>query len=169
MDGLRNSRLFPAFKDLSNYDSPWDSYHEEKDGMLTPKGHWCFMAEVIDFNFTIRPRVLVKTWTGEELVVHFYHEQSESPTTFSWKELNRKGACLAILYAKRKHFMDLTEGVRVEHLDSVFVFKAPLAVLRTSSDNILAEACYHGSCVQTKRQNGDPLLNCSACKTRKVL
>ena len=112
---------------LPDWHSPWGIYYEERGAMLSPTMHWCFLAEVAEkVQFIVRPRVLVRTASGKRHVVHFYHERNEEPTTFNWSQLV-PGATLAIMYAKCKDMMDGTLGIRQEHLNSVFVFKATLS------------------------------------------
>jgi hypothetical protein len=117
---------------------PWGPYYSEKDGALLKTMHWCFLAEIVDVSSSFRPCVLVRTARGEELILHFYHEASDEPTTFAWRDL-KKGSTLLLMYSYRKLFMDMSEGIRHEHLDSVFVFRASLEILLKELDMLIRD------------------------------
>jgi hypothetical protein len=139
MLGHRHPQHFPSFADLPEYDSPWGPYYIQKcGGMMVKTKHWCFLAEIVDVSSFFRPRVLVRTDGGEELIVHFHHEASEEPTTFEWRDLE-KGSTLALMYSYRKRMRDMSEGIRHEHLDSVFVFRASLEKLLKESDILIRD------------------------------
>lgn len=101
---------FPNFDDLPDYDSPFN-FHEEKDGFLSPVRHWCLLGEIKEFIQCLRLRVSLKLRSGQVITVHFYHNNTDQPTTFSWKEI-KKGRTMAILYAKQKNFLDFSVGIR---------------------------------------------------------
>lgn len=129
--------------------------------MLTKTKHWCLLANIKDVSNVGRVRVLACTVSGEELIVHFHHDRGYSPTTFSWTDL-KPGSSLAIMYAYNKMMVDMTQGVRVECLDSVFVFKANVESLLNDSDQLLQDAiaprCFTDGCdVQSS------LLRCGRC------
>mmetsp|Transcript_4965 Transcript_4965/g.7322 ORF Transcript_4965/g.7322 Transcript_4965/m.7322 type:complete len:529 (+) Transcript_4965:77-1663(+) len=175
MQGIRHSEHFPAFTDLPDYDDPYGPYYIEKSGMLLKTKHWCFMADIMEVSFDfVRPRVHVRTFAGEVLVAHFYHEREEAPTTFQWSDL-KKGACIAIMYAYRKQMMDFTVGIRVEYLDAVFVFQGSLDMLRKENDKLLSDpqVCFERTCLNVNvavTSNNDvtgKLLLCSRCKRSK--
>ena len=120
---------FTDFENLPDYDTPcYSSFYDEKDGILSPVRHWCLVGEVKEFVEYVRPRVSIKLKNGQEIIVHFYHEKTDHPTTFKWSEI-KKGKTMAILYAKRRQFMDFSIGIRQEHLDSVYIFNASLETL----------------------------------------
>ena len=81
---------FPNFDDLPDYDSPWGNFYEEEDGILSPVRHWCFLGEIKEFTQVLRPRVSLKLRTGQYITVHFYHDKSDQPTTFSWNEIKKR-------------------------------------------------------------------------------
>ena len=74
-------------------------YKVQLPNVFRPTMHWCFLTEVVEVRFWIRPEVLVRTASGKELTVYFYHNQSETPTTFKWAKLV-PGSTLAIMYAE---------------------------------------------------------------------
>lgn len=61
------------------------------------------------------------------------------PTSFSWDQL-KPGHTLCVLYAERKTFVDRTSGIRQEMLDTVCVFRAPLATVHAEAKKALALA-----------------------------
>jgi hypothetical protein len=101
------------------------------------------------------------TYFGEKLGCHFYHETDEKPTTFSWEDL-QPGNTMAILYAERKTFLDMSEGVRQENLDTCYVFKAKIQDVFKEANKLLKDA-------DSRSKNLE--LECFACgvKTDKIL
>jgi len=181
MKGLRHRSHFPHFRDLPDYDSPFDSIYftEYGDGGgITRSMHYCFLGNILEASVLVgRPRVKVQTASNEELIIHFYHDQRNNPTTFKWSDL-KYGACLAVLYPYRKYFMDMTDGVRVEELDSVFIFQSPLEILLKTSDKLLnkPQLCFEDSCILSQRticnettdlHGSQHLLRCADCKLAK--
>ena len=106
----------------------------------------------------------MKLRTGKEIVVHFHHENTDQPTTFSWNEI-KEGKTMAILYARKKSFADFTKGVRQENLDSVFIFKASLETLCKTAEviNSTTKKCWHPQC---NAESSDSIMfKCSRCST----
>ena len=166
MTSFHDSTAFPVADRLPDYHDPWGEYHSEKDGMLTPVRHWCFLGQILDVNTFMRPRVTVAPWPnpggGEinfknpshTITVHFHHERSTIPTTFAWKDL-KPGRTIAILYAKRKRMMDGSTGIRQEHLDSVFVFRASLSMLVRFGEMLMStpsKSCFHAECSEQNKR-----------------
>jgi hypothetical protein len=116
---------YPSFNALPDYHAPQESPYYGEDGFsgLSPVRHWCFLGQIVEAEFFIRPRVQLLTPSGENVMVQFYHDANEASSTFAWKDVV-KGRAMAILYPNRKTFMDLSEGIRQENLGLVFVFKA---------------------------------------------
>jgi MYND finger len=85
----------------------------------------------------MRPEVWLKTrHDGDQpFKLIFYHEK-EPAGGFSFDQL-KKGNTLCVLYAERKTFMDLHDGVRQEDVDTVWVFKAPMAVVHREAKKLL--------------------------------
>jgi hypothetical protein len=75
------------------------------------------------------------------------------------------GRCLALQYGCRKQMMDLSEGIRVEFLDGVFVFRAPFEKLRKVSDKLCSSGpvCFHQGC--DSRAIKGALMRCARCKS----
>ncbi len=118
----------------------------------------------------MRPGVSGLSYFGEKLATHFYHDNGDEPTTFSWDNL-AKGNTLAILYAERKTFMDMSEGIREENLDSCFVFKSSIESVFREAQKLLNDAdlksddkklkCF-GCGVETEQ-----MFRCSSCHLAK--
>ena len=167
MLGLRNSLLFPSFHDLPDYDYPLDSPYFESGGGFGRSMHYCFIADVKEVIVLIRPRVRVQTITGEDVMVHFYHEENEKPSTFQWSDL-KPGTTIAILYPYSYQFRDGSVGIREENLDSVFIFHTNLNSLQRESQKILqgGNVC----CFETDIINNhinDVLFQCAQCRIAK--
>lgn len=156
LKGLDNHILFPPYCLLSNINDPSMIYYEFKGYSCTPKLNWCFLAEMEGpFHFS-RPSSILKTRYGESTRVVFYHDNYEVPFTFSFNDL-QKGYTIAILYGEWKTFMDMTDGIRQEDLDSVYVFKMSLKNLLKESKLHLKQCCF--VCGET-----DKLSRCSKCQ-----
>lgn len=141
---LKNHLTFPSFEFLSDYDEPSTVYHDYDDpsGIIAPLRHWVFLMEIDEEISLIRPGFLGWSQFGEYLPVHFYHEKEVKPTTFSWPDI-KSGHTLAILYAEKKSFLDGTQGIRQENLDSCFVFKAPLQMVQDEASKLLNSADFN--------------------------
>jgi len=109
---------------------------------LQPSRHWCFLAQIEENATFIRPEVRVRDRDGALVKVMFYHDNGDldwagfRPTP----EYLQPGWTLALGYAERKMFMDMTQGIRVEDLPHCFVFRAPLSDVQQYSSRLLALA-----------------------------
>ncbi|CAF0780780.1 unnamed protein product [Brachionus calyciflorus] len=129
--------------------------------------NWVFLAEIDESFFFLRHRVHAHSRFGEKVPIHFYNESNEMPVSFTWQDL-KKGHTLAILYAERKTFLDLSEGIRQEALETCYVFKTGLKNLEEEASKVLdlkdlnfkksPEKCF--SCGVEK----ESLLRCAKCK-----
>ena len=81
--GLRNPFHFPAFHDLPDYDAPFGPYYIEARGCLVKTAHWCFLGDIIEAHYFVRPRVHVRTHTGDEVTVHFLSAGTRAPDDIS--------------------------------------------------------------------------------------
>eukprot|EP00899_Mesostigma_viride_P022214 jgi/Mesvir1/3177/Mv16335-RA.1 len=150
---------FPDFDSLPDYDSPWGEYYTEHNGTLTPSRHWCFLGEIVSSMVIGRPRVWVRSGSrSDPVIVHFYHDASEQPTTFDWTDM-KAGHTVAILYAKSKMMMDMSTGIRQEHLDGVFVFRSNMAQVKLFALQLTSPPrCFAASC-----DVDVDLLRCARC------
>jgi hypothetical protein len=78
--GLGNHRNFPPFAYLPDFDDVDEAYYHQVDGgMYMPSRHWVLVGEIMDnrSNF-IRPRALIETKYGEQLLVNFHLEDTST-------------------------------------------------------------------------------------------
>lgn len=130
---------FPSFKRLTVEDDPSLEYFDDSGSVWYPRRHWCLVAEIVANRTFMRPEVALKTrHSSAPFKLIFYHER-EPHNGFSFDQL-KPGHTLCVLYAERKTLMDLTEGIRQESVDTVWVFKAPLAKVHAEAKKILALA-----------------------------
>ena len=110
----------------------------------------------------LRPRVLLATRFGETFPVHFYLENSTSPSFFEFGSL-MPGNTMCIFYPKRHQFMDLTTGIRQENPDTVMVFPTSQEILEQECC-FLADYSIVPNCFGCGRQVKQQLKRCSSCK-----
>ncbi len=135
--------------------------------LLLKKSRFYFFVRALLFEIEtqiglVRPGCLGVTYFGEKLGVHFYHDNDQEPTTFEWNDM-QPGNTMAILYAERKTFLDLSEGVREEDLDSCYIFKANIQDVFNEANKLLKDA--------DLRSSKNLVLECFGCglKTDKIL
>lgn len=106
--GLHNRATFPPFSGLPN-DRGIDM--ESYGGSDQPQQHWCFLAEIVDFDFLTRLRMKISDVDGRKIPLFFY-------TGGRGRELDparlQKGYTVAILYAQQHAFMFDEPGIRHE-------------------------------------------------------
>lgn len=160
---LKNHQHFSAFAYLQDVNDVDDDYYQESSrGCYNPSRHWALIGEIKEINMSLRPRVLLTTRFGETFPVHFYLENSTSPSCFEWDSLKPDNT-MCIFYPKRHQFMDLTTGIRQENPDTVMVFP-------TSQEILEQECCFladHNTvptCFGCGQQAEQQLKRCSTCK-----
>jgi hypothetical protein len=154
-----NQDNFPRFVSLPNYDDPEGKYYRLTGSYLKPTRHWCLLAEIEEVAALFRWRVVAKTRHDETFTIYFHPDANKSPSTFLWKKL-KKGSTIAILYPQQQLLMeDFTTGIRIEHLDSVFVFDAPLTIIIAEGAKTIKKQCFQTDC-----SNSDHLSCCSQCR-----
>lgn len=170
--GLGNHRKFPPFALLPDFDDVDLDYYSAKDdesSWFSPSRHWILLGEIIE-NLTdfVRPRSLLETKFGEQVLVNFHLEDAPTPAYFSWNDI-KPGRTMCILYAKKKAFMDMNRGVRQEYSRCSMVFPANLGQLSkdcTSIELSLVESarrCFQ--CERTTRKDEVfALKRCSKCQ-----
>ncbi|KAJ5117804.1 SET domain-containing protein [Penicillium atrosanguineum] len=106
--GLYNRATFPAFSGLPE-DRGVDMRLYRGSGQ--PRQHWCFLAEIVDFEFLARLHMEISDVDGRKIPLFFYTEGRGS-------ELEparlRRGYTIAILYAQQHAFMFDEPGIRQE-------------------------------------------------------
>ncbi|KAJ8127003.1 hypothetical protein O1611_g6634 [Lasiodiplodia mahajangana] len=86
---------------------------------LPEKQHSCLLAEIIQADTFIRPRLVCRDVSNEKFIVAFYPDnEAEMPRLL---EGFKVGYTIAIFYPIGHMFLDGTVGVRVEQTDKVLV------------------------------------------------
>lgn len=118
---LRNTRTFLSYNKCPyGGDPPFfrgsDSGSDTNDGGGEPRQegpdrHWCFLGEIVE-NLTLGRVVLdVKDLDGETIRVAFYYGNGVNIDQRSI----RVGYVIAVLYPQKHHFLDGSEGLRLEN------------------------------------------------------
>jgi hypothetical protein len=152
---------FPSFYELSEIDQPYLEYYSGWDtGYLQPKFNWCYFAEITLTNYhPFRPSIIVKDWKGKEHPIIFYLDDVPGLSNpFFPGEQFKVGQTICLLYAERKTFMDLSEGIRKEDSD-FYIFKCALDQLIKVASMIQSRA----GCLSCGKDN-IKLLQCGKCK-----
>jgi len=123
--------LFPTFDQLP-YDNDFNTSFYEDDGLgiLHPRHHWCFLAEITGCIPWIRPTYQAKDTDGYNILIAF-HTDDRSPHILDQCQV---GDTIAIMYANSHIFADGQSGIRVESDDMVkvcivFPFPFPFMLL----------------------------------------
>ncbi|KAH8754747.1 hypothetical protein F5883DRAFT_397548, partial [Diaporthe sp. PMI_573] len=129
---FRNDEKFPIFAGLPGENDINLTFYDAADGFsYIPRKHWCFLAEIIDIESLFRVKLIVQDKAGATVPVAFHTDGRG--TEFAPSQL-RSGYTVAILYAHRHSFLDLTIGIRQEEYCGVKFFPAALAELLGLSD-----------------------------------
>jgi hypothetical protein len=162
---LLNHLTFPSFDLMTKYDEPSLLYFHQGEAHYWPIRHWATLVDIThDLTFG-RPGCQGYNQFGEVVRVFFYHDNTDTPTSFEWSDLQPNNT-LAILYPERKVFLDMTEGIREENLDSCFIFKAPLKIVQEEAQKLLNNADMVGvekQCFNCGLKS-ERLSHCANCK-----
>ncbi|KAL6858133.1 hypothetical protein ACO1O0_005586 [Amphichorda felina] len=153
---------------LEGDDSPMNDidleYFESADGFTyAPRKHWCFLTEVLNVEYLMRLRLNVKGRDGRETPVFFYTEDRGRSLLDSLHV--QEGFTVAILYAEKHGFLDMTAGIRQEDSKSIKIFPVPLDRLLALSDRVqqyATEANGERTCQGCNRK-ASTLKKCSRC------
>jgi hypothetical protein len=116
---FRNDEKFPIFAGLPGENDINLTFYDAADGFsYMPRKHWCFLAEIIDIESLFRVKLIVQDKAGATVPVAFHTDGRG--TEFAPSQL-RSGYTVAILYAHRHSFLDLTIGIRQEEYCGVKV------------------------------------------------
>ena len=119
MDLLRDDDICASFSEY---------YRLGQSSTIERARTWCFLAKIVTvtapFSAPVLHHLLVRDRTGKELPVYFYPECG----SFDYTEL-RVGRTVAILFAERHDFLNLSMGVRIENLDTLRVVNCSLGDL----------------------------------------
>ncbi|KAM5341757.1 hypothetical protein ACJ41O_014788 [Fusarium nematophilum] len=108
---LRDEETFPEFNWLPGENDVDLVFYDTVDGCTyKPRKHWCFLAEIIDVDAFLRLRLTVRDKAGDTATVAFYTD-GRGMEFFTQLQ---QGNTVAILYAERHGFLDLTAGIRQE-------------------------------------------------------
>lgn len=103
-------------------------FFDTADGFnYRPFKHWCFLAEIVDVGTFLRLRLEVKDRAGQISPLCFYTDDRGEEVPASRL---RRGYTVAVLYAKKHGFLDMSVGIR--HEEPKF-----LKVKQTSSEPVL--------------------------------
>jgi hypothetical protein len=106
--GLHNRAIFPAFSGLpGDRDVDMEFYR----GLDQPHQHWCFLAEIVDFDFLTRLHMEISDVDGRKLPLFFYTDGRGSELDLAKIQ---RGYTIAILYAQQHAFMFDKPGIRHE-------------------------------------------------------
>ncbi|KAH7205909.1 hypothetical protein DER44DRAFT_317826 [Fusarium oxysporum] len=149
---LRDKEHFPAFEDLA-----WDNhldphyYRERENGFWEPHKHWVFIGEI-----DLRVKLTVKDRDGLEIPVAIYTEARGVEIGPSNLQV---GNTVAIFYAVKHLFMDMTIGIRHEDLQYLKIFPISLDNMMQLIDR-----------VETHATLTDGMRTCHACsKSAKLM
>ncbi len=151
---------WPSFHELTEEEEPHVHYYTGwEEGVLVPAFHWCYVAEITAPQYhPLRPSPLVKDHTGKEHPIVFYISDDLARSHKPFQEF-KVGYTIAILYAKRKQLMDLSEGIRQENTEFK-IFKCSLEKLIQESKKLelSSKECFACGKKDVK------LLTCGKCK-----
>lgn len=103
---LRDEETFPPYPEL-----PGDH------NLISASRHWCFLGEIITYNFFSRLVLHVHDRAGRSLLIAFYTDDAGTLMGDSCKA----GHTIAVLYAQQHNFLDGSVGVRIEDIKHVRV------------------------------------------------
>ncbi|EXA01920.1 hypothetical protein NW765_003500 [Fusarium oxysporum] len=152
---LRDKEHFPAFEDLA-----WDNhldpryYRERENGFWEPHKHWVFIGEIVEVEIDLRVKLTVKDRDGLEIPVAIYTEALGVEIGPSNLQV---GNTVAIFYAVKHLFMDMTIGIRHEDLQYLKIFPISVDNMMQLSDR-----------VQTHATLTDGMRTCHACSKKSA-
>jgi hypothetical protein len=127
---LRSLEPFPSFAKCPHENSVPSSYYRQRsEGVSSPARHWCLLGEITDSRVFGRLRLWVRDKEGEIVPVYFHLDTVSTERPFARiiepgvglpdhpnvpAHLISNGNTIAILYAQRHNFMDMTTGLRIE-------------------------------------------------------
>lgn len=160
--GLRNHYHFPPFRNLPWLDQMDETYlsTNHPSGLCWPFRHWAFVGEVTRNCSDLRPRYIVRTHYGEDVLVNYYLDSNEVPA-FSFDDV-RLGCTLCIMYAEKKVFLDLSTGIREDDTKSTIVFPTSLDKVSDEGE-LLKLASESATRVCFGCRGGDAVKRCAKC------
>ena len=171
---LENHITFPCLELLNYYYEPSKIYFKIKDEFdpfgLSPKKprrHWALILNITQITHHCGLGFNGLNCFNEDVTFNFFHGHSNPPTTFSWSDIKKNNTAV-ILYAY-KH--DLPNLVGTEHLNSCYIFKASLDIVKKEAFKLLNDADMKSqnepsSCFECGKIS-DSISRCSICKLAK--
>ena len=148
-----SKRNLPQIYKLENQ-PPTDYYKRVPEGFIVQQCDWAFLGEVTSTESFTRPVFVVQTRFFEEGFVIAVYPESPQPRGLNFAKV-MVGDTIALLVPRKKTFMDGREGVRLEQLNTCWVFKATLADVMDEANKLL-------SAQDAKAQKTD--VTCFSCK-----
>eukprot|EP00271_Cylindrocystis_brebissonii_P006689 TRINITY_DN19456_c0_g1_i1.p1 TRINITY_DN19456_c0_g1~~TRINITY_DN19456_c0_g1_i1.p1 ORF type:complete len:265 (-),score=18.39 TRINITY_DN19456_c0_g1_i1:544-1338(-) len=170
---LRRVIHFPIlFRDVEDIYCPSiDRFDRDEEGILVPDSHWTFLSEIVHYDPTglVRPHIRCKDAKSVEVNIHGYFEGRRNIMFDTLIAPNlRPGRVLAMRYARKKTFLDGTEGIRLEddQVAGVMVLPGSLADVMAAGDNVSLMGSKCWAC-KISRDGAEPvqLSKCGKCKT----
>ncbi|KAJ6003540.1 SET domain-containing protein [Penicillium canescens] len=106
--GFHNRAIFPAFSGLPGDRGVDMEFYRGSD---QPHQHWCFLAEIVDFDFLTRLHMEISDVDGRKLPLFFYTDGRGSELDLTKIQ---RGYTIAILCAQQHAFMFDKPGIRHE-------------------------------------------------------
>lgn len=176
-----NSKLaYPTFELLSHVRKPSENYYKD-DGkdMLEPTRNWCYLADITMPGYhPLRPSAVVKDSAGHQHPLIFYLDNdfpdSDSDNSDTDSDDSHVDAVLdslvpgntvAVLYAEKKTFMNMAEGIRVpvEDTNYVYVFRCDRkTVVSEMEKDEKYQGCF--ACGKKPEASGPALSRCAKCR-----
>eukprot|EP00434_Breviolum_minutum_P042684 symbB.v1.2.038009.t1/scaffold5375.1/size55718/3 len=139
---LNDTRRFPCFEMLPEKNAPLNFW---------PPRHWCLMAEIEHVRVSIRWRLFLRDFKGEEFMLHVH---ITDPVSTMRLEDIKEGHTVAVICAEKHFFLDMTVGIRQDLADTIYVFRCGHKQLVKESVKLMAanKACF--ACGQRMPSNG---------------
>ncbi|EMD31935.1 hypothetical protein CERSUDRAFT_119267 [Gelatoporia subvermispora B] len=162
LGNLRDKRAFPLFADCPYENSANTRYFaSNRTGSISPKRHWCFLGEIVDFVVFGRLTIDARDASGRVVRVSFY--DNDRGLNFVRGDKVKKGCTVAVLYPEQHFFLDMSQGFRVEDASKVTILPCSLKRLISANDKQqdtrFDDACWAPGC-----QKMDSLSRCSGCR-----
>ncbi|KAI0886490.1 uncharacterized protein GGS22DRAFT_114170 [Annulohypoxylon maeteangense] len=167
---FKDRDYFPSFRNCPGEYS-WDDRYLalldplNPDSALGNKKHWCLLAEIIEDDTLIHPRIVAKDHDGTNFVVAFYPDNPDDMPRLM-KDF-KVGNTIAIFYPLVHVFPDRTLGIRVEESDEVIIIPLKLSEVFEMNKEAIKYTPADGaplrchSCDETR----DKLLRCVRCES----
>lgn len=106
--GLHDRAIFPAFSGLPDNRDVDLNFYKTSD---QPHQHWCFLAEILNFDFLTRLHMEIRDVDGRKIPLFFYTDGRGRELEFAKIQ---RGYTIAILYAQQHAFLYDKPGIRHE-------------------------------------------------------